>query len=144
MNDGEFFLRTDEQQQAIISLELTNILLWKIQENSIYWTWAINCLHNTLQCFMVLSLTGTNSLKVLRRNDAKDWLTAYDQGESCSKEPKLEMFLELYKKIKSEEIIIYGISKRFIPNCTQDRNIEKINELRNNLTHFIPMNLSIA
>ena len=136
----ENWFETNETQEAMISLQMMSEQLDHLAKtgNKHYWTWIIIGLHTALNGFMVLALRGTNDLNVLTENCAKQWLTAYDSNSGKYPEKRLDSFLNLYNKIKSEKMNLYTNSKLFIPKATQDSSVEKLNSLRNDFIHFIP------
>ena len=139
----ENWLRTDETQEAVISLEMVTEYLDRVTVNYHYWKWVIIGLHNTLQGFMVLALRGTNHLNVLREKDAQKWTDAYEQGKIRPTDLLLDSYLNLYKKIKSDRMNMYTSSIQFKPKGTQGWSIKKLNSLRNDFIHFIPKGWSI-
>jgi hypothetical protein len=138
----ENFLEIDETQDALISLQMMNKQLDNLERtgNTQYWKWVIIGLHNALNGFMVLALRGTNNLNVLTEKCAKQWLIAYYSNNGKYPEPKLDNFLNLYKKIKSGKMNLYSISKSFTPSGIQDISVKKLNKLRNDFVHFVPKN----
>jgi hypothetical protein len=141
----ENWLMTDETQEAILALQLTREQLSHLASSGShhYWNWVIVGLHHALQSFMVLALSPNNYLNVLTEKDAKAELAGYQQGHRKYSEPKLDKFINLYKKIKSDRMKIYIDSKPFNPNHTQDRSVEKLNALRNDFIHFVPKSWAI-
>jgi len=138
------WLRIDEFIEAVNSLELSVELMKGLGQNrdNFQWIWIINTLHNTLQGFMVLALRGTNSLNVLKPKCAQAWLEAYKTDLEYPKQ-ELDTYLNLYKKIKSDNMDLYFDSNRFKPKGTQERSIKQLNRYRNYFIHFIPANMSI-
>jgi len=136
----ENWFETNETQEAVLSLQMMSEQLDHLAKtgNKHYWTWIIIGLHTALNGFMVLALRGTNDLNVLPEKCAKQWLTAYDSNSGKYPEKRLDSFLNLYNKIKSEKMNLYTNSKLFIPKATQDSSVEKLNSLRNDFIHFIP------
>jgi hypothetical protein len=87
---------------------------------------------------MVLSLQRTNFLNVLSKKSAREWLEAYE-GDSTPQNPlKLDAFLNLYSKIKSDTILIWSNSKSFKPSSSQDVSVDKLNAYRNDFIPYIP------
>ena len=138
----ENWFETNETQEAVLSLQMMSEQLDHLAKtgNKHCWTWIIIGLHTALNGFMVLALSGTNSLNVFPENYAKQWLTAYYSNSGKYPEPRLDCFLNLYNKIKSEKMNLYTNSKIFIPRGTQDSSVEKLNSLRNDFIHFFPKN----
>ncbi len=138
------WLRIDEFEESVHSLELSVELFNGLTLNSDYyqWVWVLITLHNALQGFMVLALRGTNGLNVLKPKCAQAWLEAYDKKMEYPI-PVLDTFSNLYKKIKSDNMDLYFDSKRFKPMRTQETSIKQLNRFRNEFIHFIPANMSI-
>jgi hypothetical protein len=87
---------------------------------------------------MVLALQGSHSLHVLCPKDAKRWLEAHERGGPCPGDLKLDDFLSLYKKVKSDKMLMYVDSQKFIPKGTQGGSVKLLNRLRNEYIHFTP------
>jgi hypothetical protein len=135
--DMEVWLKTDETEEAISALEMVAEQSVRMQEDTYRWKWVILAIHNALQGFMVLALRGGNGLRPLRNDIAAAWLKAYREGKDPPQE-KLDSFLNLYKKIKSERMLFYVHSKKFLPKDRQESSIKKLNSLRNDFIHFLP------
>ena len=133
----ELWLKTDETEEAISALEMLADILQSLVANKYRWKWAIIATHNALQGFMVLALRQGNSLLTLKDNIAKKWLSVYRDGGEYPEE-KLDYFLNLYKKVKSDDMLCYVQSKKFKATPSHDNCIKEINEIRNKFIHFIP------
>jgi len=138
-NNGTW-LETDEFRETILALQLTSEQLSNLVTtgNLHYWTWVIVCLHNALQGFMVLALRGTNNINVLSEDCAIEWLASHERGDGQYPEQKLDKFLNLYKKVKSERMKMYINSQSLKPSVTQGRSVKKLNSFRNDFIHFVP------
>ena len=139
----EIWFRTDEFEEAILSFEKVAESSELIAKDLSRWRWLVISLHNAVQGFMVLALRGTNNLAILTPKSAAEWLEAYENRSPFPKQERLDSFLNLYKKIKSDRMLMYGHSKKFSPQRTQGRNIKRLNQLRNEFIHFIPKGWSI-
>lgn len=131
-------LETDEEQDALVSLELVTEHLPRVVANVHHWKWVILGLHSSLQGFMVLALQGTNALNVLTDKSAKAWMENYEKKGTNHPELKLDEFPNLYKKIKSDRMEMYAESRQFIPSGTQDDSFNRLKSLRNDFIHFVP------
>ena len=138
----ELFLRTDESEEAISALEMLSEITPFLVKDIYRWKWAIVATHNTLQGFMVLALRHGNGLLALRDKIAAEWLKAHREGGKRPVE-KLDNFLNLYKKVKSERMLCYGHSKKFVAKPNHDWAVKKLNELRNEFVHFVPKGWSL-
>jgi len=139
----EIWLRTDELNEAIKALELVQELLPRVVNDSYYWKWVIVALHNSLQGFMVCALQGSSKLNVLPDGVAAKWLEAYRGGSDEIPKQILDTFPNLYKKIKSERMIMYTESKKFVAKGQQDLHVRKLNRLRNQFIHYTPLGWSL-
>ena len=133
----EIYLKTDAVEEAVSALEMVAEQSARVQEDPYRWKWVILATHNALQGFMVLALRGSNGLLALRDEVAGAWLKAHREGRSPPQE-RLDSFLNLYKKIKSDRLLFYVHSKKFSPQGNQDRSVRKLNSLRNDFNHFLP------
>jgi len=125
----------DKEIVALTSLEILLHCLKSVKNQDSYWQWIFISLHNAVQCFMVLTLTGSNSLNTYTEKDAKRLLESYKKGEP-SPTVRLDYYLSLYERTKTELMLIYANSKLFSPQGTQDDNIQRLNDLRNQFVHF--------
>ncbi len=69
------------------------------------------------------------------------WLD--DQDRDYPKDLRLAQFLELYERIKSDRMLTYGTSKRFLPTRQQDSSVKDLNKFRNKFIHFVPQGISV-
>jgi|BarGraIncu01122A_1022018.scaffolds.fasta_scaffold90785_1 hypothetical protein len=93
---------------------------------------------------MVLGLRGSNDFNVLSPAAAKDWLAAVEAGDPPPVDHKrLDTFLGLYRKVKSDRMLHFVNSKQFHPGKTHDRSMAMLNGLRNEFTHFLPKQWSL-
>jgi hypothetical protein len=122
----------------VVAFEVFEEELGRVLQNPYRWKWVIISLHSGLQGMMVLALQGSHGLHALRPEDAKRWLEAREQGGPLPGDLKLDSFLSLYKKIKSNRMLRYVNSKKFVPIGTQGDSIKKLNSLRNEFIHFTP------
>lgn len=137
------YLVTDEFEEAISSLEMAFEAVSAVLEDIYRWKWAILGFHNALQGFMVLSLRGTDGLNVLKDRDKEKWLRAH-YNKTTYPNGKLDSFLNLYKKIKSDKMFLYdNRSQIFVPKDTQEYSIRRLNSLRNEFIHFVPKGWSL-
>lgn len=131
----ESWLDFDKYIVAQASLEMLLYCLNTAKTKSSYWQWIYITLHSAVQSFMVLALTGSNSLLTYRDKDAKKWLISYTNK---SKLPNchLDDFLSLYSKIKSDRFLLYGNTQKFCPSESIEISITRLHKLRNDLVHY--------
>ncbi len=139
----EHWLRTDELHEAVLALQMTCEQVSRVRSDPHHWKWVILGLHNALQSFMVLALRGTNGLNVLTKERASQWMAAYKRGDSKYPELRLDSFLNLYDKIKSDRMEMSVDSQALKPSSTQDQSIKTLNRLRNEFIHFVPQGWSL-
>lgn len=136
------YLRTDEREEAVRSLEWAEAQSRSIAEDPYQWKWVLVALHNAVQGFMVLSLWNGNGLLALRDKVAAKWLDAHRNGGEYPVE-KLDEFLNLYKKVKDKDNFHFIGAGPFIPGATHDDSFIRLNSLRNEFTHFTPKGWSL-
>jgi hypothetical protein len=152
------WLSTDEALEAVFSLEMVCDQLPKATDNPFYWKWVIIALHKALQGYMVLALRGSNSINVLTKKCAQEWMDARRKRSEVFPESRLDSFFNLYKKIQTgrktydqwkakggllrrkngDLMLMYGDSQPFEPQGTQTESVKMLNGLRNELIHFLP------
>ena len=138
MNLPNYILLYDEVKDAICSLELLVEHLPKVITAPQHWKWVILSAHSALQGFMVLALRGTNDLNVLTKKSATEWLEAYESKSPRYQPRKLEYFLKLYTKIKSDAMLLYTNSKCFTATKSQDECVKRLHAIRNDFIHYVP------
>lgn len=139
----EHWIKTDELNEAILALDILSEYLVKVLDDTYYWKWSIISLHNSLQGFMVCALRGSNGINVLNNDSVKEWIERHENGNGNYVIEKLDEFLNLYKKIKSDKMLMFGNSNKFSPEKQQGLSIKKINKLRNEFIHFTPKGWSL-
>lgn len=142
------YLRTDEREELIDTLEHTRLLSELIMTDARRWKWFLVLLHNALQGACVCALRGadTSGISVLQNDVARKvhrWHERDRQGQQSEPYPeeKLESMLELFRRIKKDSYL--PEAARYISDAQTDRDIRKLNALRNTFIHFTPMGLSL-
>jgi len=133
------YLKTDDLNEAVRDLEMVRRFLEKLNSEIYYWKWVILALHSSLQGFMVAALKGSSGLNVLTDKSAEGWLKAHQADLRTFPRLKLDTFLNLYEKMKTDKILMYHGSKKFVSTEEQDRSVKKLNSRRNDYIHFKPM-----
>jgi len=134
----EQYLQTDDLKEALRDLEMVGEFLEKVDSQIYYWKWVIFALHGSLQGFMVAALKGSDGLNVLTEKSKNEWLKAHEAGSRTYPPQKLDSFPNLYKKIKTELMVRYHGSQKFIATNEQDWSVQKLNSIRNDYIHFQP------
>ena len=132
------FVVTDEFVETISALEATADELQRVQADPYRWKWAILALHSAMQGMMALALRGGNNLRVLKPEDTKRFLDAVESDGPYPADLKMDDFLSLYKKIKSEDMLFYVNSQKFTPQGAEGQSLKALNRLRDQYVHFIP------
>ncbi len=132
------WLITDSYVEAVSALEVLAEVLCRVSADAYRWKWAVIALHSAVQGMMVLALQGSHGLHALKEQDAARWLEAHQKGGPYPEDLRLDGFLDLYKKIKSDVMLIYAHSRKFTPQGGQGESLRKLNELRNQFIHFTP------
>jgi hypothetical protein len=91
---------------------------------------------------MVVAIRDTAGLSPLPDNLAAAWLRAYRCGLPTPEE-RLDKFLNLYKKIKRENIAALVQGRPFTSSGTQGSSVKLLNRLRNQFVHFLPASWSL-
>ena len=136
------YLRTDEHEEAVRSLEWAEIQARGLVGDPYLWKWVLIALHNAAQGFLVLALWDGNGLNTLQPRIAEKWLKAYENGGPFPAE-KLDHFLNLYAKVKDSNNFHTVGAGPFIPGASSDWSLERLNEFRNTFTHFTPKGWSL-
>ena len=126
---------TGSVKEAIAALEAVADELERAQGDPYRWKWVILTLHGFVQSMMVLALKGNHGLNVLKSADTKRLALAIENGTPIPTDLKMDSFLNLYKKIKSDANLD---SEKFTHQGTQEQSIEALNRLRDQYVHFIP------
>lgn len=136
-----FWVKTDEVVEAVRSLELAFELLQRVEDAPYQWKWEIITLHGALQAYMVLALKGSDSVRVLKDEHAREVMEAWDTDPTAvfNSRYQIDSFPKLYKKVKSMEWMgQYVQSKPLVATGTMGRSIRMLNRLSNLFVHFSP------
>ncbi|KNZ70660.1 hypothetical protein Tfer_0338 [Thermincola ferriacetica] len=129
-------------EDSVKALELTGLFLKKAKTDVYYWKWVLVSLHNSIQGFMVCALRGKDGLNVLKDRVAERLIEAKQNNAPLPK-PELDTFLNLYRKIQTDKMLMNPKSKKFIPGKHHDKSIRRLNRLRNHFIHFTPKSWSM-
>jgi hypothetical protein len=136
------YLRTDEREEAVRSLEFSQSQATALSCDPYAWKWILISLHNAVQGFMVLSLWNGNGLLALRDHIAAKWLKAYRDGGEYPVE-KLDDFLSLYAKVKAPTNFHRVGAACFTGSEAHDSSMKRLNDIRNDFIHFTPKGWSL-
>lgn len=136
------YLRTDHWVDAVSSLEAAYEFANRVRANERFWKWLLIAVHSAAQGFMALALEQGNSLLVMKNEVRDKWLRTRESGAPYPEE-RMDFFLALYGKVKSDAVCRYVHSKKFVPGPSHDDSMDTLNEIRNNFIHFFPKSWSI-
>ena len=136
------YLRTDEREDAVRSLEWAEVQSRLLADDPYLWKWVLISLHSAAQGFMVLALWHGNGLLTLTAKGAAKWLDAYEKGRPYPND-RLDNFLNLYAKVKDSHNFHFVGAGPFLPGTTHDLSFERLNEFRNTFIHFTPKGWSL-
>lgn len=143
MAKSNAWLRTNEYEEAVSAAEAAADFSETVLKDPYRWKWVLIAVHNAVQGFMVLALRRGNGLLALRDDIAAEWLKAYRADKTLPKE-KLDNFLNLYAKIKTDAAAGWVHSKPFVSGSTHDQSMKHLNDFRNEFIHFVPKGWSLA
>ncbi len=135
------YLRTDEESEVANALRMAARLTAELEADPALWRWIIIALHNAAQGMMVLSLRHGNGFLALTDECFKGTMEAHNSN--LPPPQKLDTYLNLYAKVKSPNTGQVGGNKRFSPKGTQGTSIKRLNNFRNEFSHFTPKGWSL-
>jgi len=134
--------RISHWTDTVMSLEAAQEFCATVTVDAHRWKWVLMAVHSAVQGFMALALEQGNALLVMKDLVAAKWLKAHESGAPYP-EDRMDFFLSLYEKVKSDEVCRYVGSKKFVPGVSHDSSMRTLNELRNGFVHFSPKVWSI-
>ena len=166
-NVMERCIRTDERQDALASLEQCALSLTRARRSEGAWKWVVLSFHSAFQGAMVCHLSGTAQLGALTRKSASEWLKWYERknaGELETVREDVNEFgmvrrtyaskdappneraappLDLLKRLSCESARLEPAGGIITLTASQQKSFQRLNTLRNKLTHFRPKGWSI-
>lgn len=130
------FVRFDEIEDVLVSVELVHRVTLDLSKQPSLWKWAIVAAHAALQGSMVCVVSGTAGIGALSRQSADAWHSWYG-GDRNAPMPyeHLADFATLLKRARK---------KGFTVGVTQIKDIMRLHsDFRNNFSHFTPKSWSI-
>jgi hypothetical protein len=134
------YVRFDEYEDALVSLELIAHVAPLVREKPQHWKWMIVGAHSALQGAMVCALADSTGTSILTEKSATEMLRWLDADPAtrgqCPKE-RLADFGELLKRCIARSGLL-----ELTPE--QRKDIGRLHDhFRNNLVHFTPKGWSI-
>jgi hypothetical protein len=133
------YLETNEAMEFLDSLASLSDFLEKARSEPKYWKWSFIALHMTIQSAMVIALRRTDGFGPLSEKKEKKYFEQVDATGKHQQLPDYLMkFLQLYQKIKKEGTIQSAHGESYIPKGNEDKQMEFLNNVRNDYIHFTP------
>jgi hypothetical protein len=133
------FVRFDEREDVVVSLELIGLLVPKLETDQRWWKWIIIGAHNAIQGALVCALSGTAEIGALRTDLQSAWLDWFDRRLGPPPDEKLADFKTLLKWGRSPKRMSYLGAGPLKLSATQMRDLHKLHDhFRNNFLHFTP------
>jgi hypothetical protein len=134
-------IRTSTVLEAKRSLEALVNLLPLVEIDVYNWKWVIISAHNSLQNFMVAALEGTSPGRVLINSagaNSRQSSTEYDDST-------LLKFNDLYDRVKKDPFMMQNMySRKYQDPGNVGNSVKRLNDLRNDFTHFDPKTLVLG
>jgi len=140
----EITFTVTENTESINGLKTIKFLMRNLEKDLYTWKWIVIATHNCVQNFMSSALRSTNNLNILDKNSSKLWYDEFlnrmnNKVEDWNwPEEKLDYFLNLFKKVKSDKMLFLVTSKKFESDQDTDEAMSWLNWHRNFFIHFIP------
>ena len=161
----EKYVRTDERQDVLASLEHCALSLSQARQSDRAWKWVVLSLHSALQGAMVCHLSGTNQLGALTKEcaakrlewdekDRRGEITWIQEGvgefggptkriEKKEDQPPWKVFVatadKLFKRLSRPSLRIEGECGGIISITEKQRqSFKRLHKLRNQFSHFSP------
>ena len=135
------FIRFDEIEDILSSLDLLALVVTRLDEEPSYWKWAIIATHSALQGAMVCALQDTVGVAVLTDGSAHKTLNWLETGEGAPPKEKLAHFDTLLERCRKTECMDDEPLK--ISETDVQDIISLHDHFRNNFSHFVPKGWSI-
>ncbi|MBK7380299.1 MAG: hypothetical protein IPJ03_15150 [Ignavibacteriales bacterium] len=133
-----------ENTESVNTLKVMGMFVDQLKDDLYNWKWIIIAAHNCIQNYMVSALRSGTNLNVLEENSASNWFKEFTNRMKAkiedwtSPKEKLEYFMNLYRKIKSDKMLFLTVSKKLEEDESKNEAMEWLNWNRNTFIHFIP------
>jgi hypothetical protein len=135
------FVRFDEIDDVLSSLDLLALVAPLLRREPSYWKWAIIAAHEGLQGAMVCSICDTSGISVLDEQSAKALQKYFEAEEGEHPKERLADFMTLLSRSQKAELMD---SRPLKLSRAQTDDIQKLHKhFRNNFAHFVPKSWSI-
>jgi hypothetical protein len=130
MRDKADYVSFDRLSDAKASIDEFCYCLTRTPDDEKAWKYAIISIHNALQGYICISLRNGNSFQTWKEDHLKKWLVAY-KNDNKLPNTQLNFFMKLFDKAFSDVTTL------------NRKNIEWLDETRNNFIHFNTDSFSI-
>ncbi len=147
----EHYLRIDEKENAVDSLQKATEFLKNTKNSQLYWKWFIVATHHAVYHFMLLALQNTDLSGIWKEQPKKGLPKLVDYGlsrkvvDTNNSENQLVNFTEAFMRIqKPDRMGRYVNTKPFVADTKHKEAATYLNTiLRDNFVHFSPKGWSI-
>ena len=142
----EHYLRIDEKENVIDSLQKAAEFLKNTESDPLYWKWFIVAIHHAIYHFMLLALQNTDLSGIWKEPEKLvDRGLSREVVDTENPQNKLVGFVEAFERIQeTTRMGEYVNAKPFIANDRHKKAATSLNTiLRNNFVHFSPKGWSI-
>jgi hypothetical protein len=140
------YLRIDEKENAVDSLQRATEFLKNTESDPLYWKWFIVAIHHAIYHFMLLALQNSNGSGIWREpKKLVNLRLSREVVDTENPKNKIVDFKEAFDRIQETARMSGNITaKPFIANNEHKKAAACLNTiLRNNFAHFSPKGWSI-
>lgn len=139
--DSEHYLRFDEIEDVLSSLNLLVLVARLVRKHPAYWKWIIVAAHDALQGSMVCALNDTSGVNFLAEKSARKTLEWHNKLEGNVPDQRLADFESLLARCQDKSLME---DEPLVVTEEQLKDVIRLHaEFRNNFSHFTPMGWSI-
>lgn len=137
------YLRFDEREDVIASIELCAFLAPTLNVKPLFWKWVLVSVHNALNGALVCALSGTAGIGSLKPKSAKKMLDWLESGNGPYPQEWLADFETLLEWAQDKARMSYLEGEPLSLTQADAKDLKKLNSLRRNFVHFTPKGWSI-
>lgn len=124
------WIRVDNEILCVAALAEVRSHVQRISESQMQWLWAVSALRVAMQTFIVGSFGTAAGLESMSPKLAEEFMQARRDPSKRTPNPRMERFPDLYRHAKKRH--------RWAPGQDVDRAVKVLNNVRNNVEHFMP------
>lgn len=138
------YVRFDEREDVIVSVELAALVADKVRREPSYWKWLIIAIHGALQGALVCALSGSDETGALSKKSAEAWRNYLESATGRFPNTRLAEFPELLKRASDAHQMTHNRLPPLKLAPDEFRDLQKLHkELRNGFMHFSPKGWSV-